>query len=398
MADLLDASGQVVDEVVATWFAGPKSFTGEDVVEISCHGSPVILRHCLDRAVRAGARLADPGEFTMRAFLNRRIDLPQAEAVRDLIESTTLHQARVAVQQTRGALSRRIAPIKAQLVDLISLLEAGIDFAEDDISVAPSSEILRRLDPIHGALTALVQSFSYGRLVQDGFTLAIVGRPNVGKSSLFNRLLEQDRAIVTDIPGTTRDLVSEETEIEGIPVRLVDTAGIRETSETIERIGIERSRQAMAEADLTLVVVDGTAQPQEEDSELAALAQETGRSILVANKSDARQFVPIDGALSVSALTGAGVSELRRSLLAKMAPVGELEIESGFVTNVRHEGFLREAVAMIEKARGAVEMSLAHEFVLLDLYCALRPLDEMTGATTADDILYNIFSSFCIGK
>ena len=258
LADVVDAQKEVIDQVVVSYFAAPRSYTAEDVVEITCHGAPVVLRFCVERAVRAGARIADPGEFTLRAYLNGRIDLPQAEAVRDLIDATTLYQARVAAQQIHGSVSRRIQPIKDQLLELIALLEAGIDFAEDDISVAAPGEILRRLDPINQALQALVKSFRAGRLVFQGFTLAIIGRPNVGKSSLFNRLLEQDRAIVTAVPGTTRDLVSESTSLEGIPVRLVDTAGIRAGQDLVERLGIERSYQAMADADLTLLVLDAS--------------------------------------------------------------------------------------------------------------------------------------------
>ncbi len=226
-----------MDHVIATFFAAPRSYTAEDVVEISCHGSPAVLRYALERACQAGARLAEPGEFTLRAYLNGRIDLPQAEAVRDLIEATTLYQARIAAQQAEGSVSRRLRPVKDQLLELIALLEAGIDFAEDDIDVAPAAEILRRIEPVHAAISALIASFAYGKLVHDGFTLAIVGRPNAGKSSLFNRLLEQDRAIVTEIPGTTRDLVSETAAIEGIPVRFVDTAGIRPSQESGRNAG-----------------------------------------------------------------------------------------------------------------------------------------------------------------
>ena len=275
LAELPDADPQVL----VTCFAAPRSYTAEDVIEISCHGSPVVLRHALKQACIAGARLAEPGEFTLRAYINGRIDLPRAEAIRDLIDATTLYQAQIAAQQAEGSVSRRLKPVKEQLVELIALLEAGIDFAEDDISVAPAEEILRRVAPVASAVAALIQSFAYGKLVHEGFTLAIVGRPNVGKSSLFNRLLEQDRAIVTEIPGTTRDLVSETASLDGIPVKFVDTAGIREGQNLVESLGIERSYQAMADADLTLVVVD-TSQPpapDDRDSDRARARQTSDR-------------------------------------------------------------------------------------------------------------------------
>ncbi len=398
LGELLDDECRLIDEVIVTWFAAPQSYTAEDVIEISCHGAPVVLRHCLDRAVRAGARLADPGEFTLRAFLNGRIDLPQAEAVRDLIDATTLYQARVAAQQTQGSVSRQLAPVKAQLLELIALLEAGIDFAEDDISVAPASEILRRLEPIIGQAGALARSFQYGNLVRSGFSLAIVGRPNAGKSSLFNRLLQQDRAIVTEIPGTTRDLVSEVAEFSGIPVRLVDTAGIRDTAEVIERLGIDRALQAMSDADLTLVVIDGATEASEEDRELIAKARDQGRFLAVANKSDLPGFKAREEQIAVSALTGKGIDHLREAILGMLAPGGILEMQGGFITSVRQEGLLREAVMMLEKARGAAEAGIPHELLMLDLYCALHPIDAITGATTADDIINQIFTTFCIGK
>lgn len=398
LGDLLDGDGETVDEVVVTYFASPRSYTAEDVIEVSCHGAPVILRHCLERASRAGARLADPGEFTLRAYLNGRIDLPQAEAVRDLIDSTTLYQARIAARQTHGSVSRQLVPVKAQLVELIALLEAGIDFAEDDISVAPVEEILRRLDPVIAQTGALAKSFIYGNLVRSGFSLAIVGRPNAGKSSLFNRLLERDRAIVTDIPGTTRDLVSEITEFSGIPVTLADTAGIRESGELVERLGIERSFRAMADADLTIVVVDGSGERSEADNVLIERARREGRYLVAANKADLAGFHCGAGEHPVSALTGHGVADLREAVLRTLAPHGELEMQGGFVTSVRQEGLLRESCGMLEKARAAAVGGLPHELLLLDLYCALQPLDAITGATTADDILNRIFSSFCIGK
>jgi len=403
MAKLAD-----VDEVVAAFFEAPRSYTAEDVVEISCHGSPVVLRLALDRALDAGARLAEPGEFTLRAFLNGRIDLPRAEAVRDLIDATTLYQARVATQQAGGSVSRRIAPLKEQLLELIALLEAGIDFAEDDVSVAPSAELVRRLEPVIGGVRQLAASFQYGGLVRAGLTLAIVGRPNVGKSSLFNCLLEQDRAIVTDIPGTTRDLVSETASIGGIPVKLYDTAGIRAGSELVEALGIERTLQAIADVDLTLVVVDLSQGITAEDRDLIARAP---KSLVAGNKCDLpheatprcdqshdRKGVVAATPLPVSAKTGEGIGALRKAILEAIAPAGAFEQETGFITSVRHERLLAESGEYLEKARRAVEDGIPHEMLLLDLYAALRPIDAITGATTADDILNRIFSTFCIGK
>ena len=385
-----------------TYFAAPRSYTAEDVIEIACHGSPVVLRYALERLCQAGARLAEPGEFTLRAYLNGRIDLPQAEAIRDLIEATTLYQARIAAQQAEGSVSRRLKPVKEQLLELIALLEAGIDFAEDDISVAPTEEILRRLEPIIASVAALAASFAYGKLVHEGFTLAIVGRPNVGKSSLFNRLLEQDRAIVTEIPGTTRDVVSETASLGGIPVKLLDTAGIRLGQDVVESLGIERSYQAMADADLTLVVVDASQSLTSEDETLIQHARENGRALIAANKSDLPRQASAPDVLFVSALTGSGIEELRRAIMETVVgisvPRGQLEQEGGFITSLRHEQLLHESGEALAQARTAASIGIPHEMLLLDLYAALRPIDAITGATTADDILNRIFSTFCIGK
>ncbi len=397
LAELRARDGQPIDQVVATFFPAPRSYTSEDVVEISCHGSPIVLRHAVERSIEAGARLAEPGEFTLRAFLHGRIDLPQAEAIRDLIDATTLYQARIAAQQASGSVSRRIAPLKEQLLELIALLEAGIDFAEDDISVAPLAEIERRLQPLIAGVGRLAASFQYGALVRSGLTLAIVGRPNVGKSSLFNRLLERDRAIVTDIPGTTRDLVSETASIGGIPVTLYDTAGIRQSGDVVESLGIERSYQAMADADVTLVVTDASRPPDAEERTLLERARAQGRSLLAANKCDLGSLFP-PGALPVSALTGEGIEALRQAILEAVAPPGAFEQESGFITSLRHETLLKESAEYLEKALGAAQSAIPHEMLLLDLYGALQPIDAITGATTADDILNRIFSTFCIGK
>lgn len=388
-----------IDEVVVTYFAKPHSYTADDVVEISAHGSPIVLRHIVELALQRGARMAEPGEFTMRAFLNGRIDLTQAEAVRDLIEAQTLYQAKVAAQQLEGALSQRLRPIKQKLVELIAVLEAGIDFAEDDVSVLSAEKILEGIAAVRAPLEDLLRSFGYGKVVREGITLAIVGRPNVGKSSLFNRLVERERAIVTATPGTTRDLVTETVSLEGIPVQLVDTAGIRRALDEAESIGIRKSMEALADADLVLVVRDSSQPPTSEDEQL--LAQVKGRSAIVAeNKCDLSSPRAFAGngneKVRTSALTGEGIAQLRSAIL-KLA-TGSGSSEPGFLTNARHQSLVRESLEALAKAEGAVAQKIPHEMLLLDLYAALRPLDEITGATTTDDILNLIFSRFCIGK
>jgi tRNA modification GTPase len=392
-----------IDEVVVTYFAKPHSYTTDDIVEIAAHGSPVVLRHIVELCIAAGARLAEPGEFTMRAFLNGRIDLTQAEAVRDLIDSQTLYQAKVAAQQLEGALSKRLQPIKQKLVELIAVLEAGIDFAEDDVSILPDYVILERIAAVRQPLEALGDTFAYGKIVHQGLTLAIIGRPNVGKSSLFNRLVERERAIVTATPGTTRDLISETVALGGIPLQLVDTAGIRQALDEAESIGIRKSIEALADADLLLVVFDASQKVTTEDKEL--LRQVQGRpAIVVGNKCDlecSSQWSVTSGqfaSVQVSALTGQGIDELRTEILRHIGGETGAQAESGFLTNVRHQGLVQDSLVALEAASNAVIGRIPHEMLLLDLYNALRPLDAITGATTTDDILSLIFSKFCIGK
>ena len=384
-----------IDEVVVTYFAGPRSYTTDDIIEIAAHGSPVVLRHIVELCVAAGARLAEPGEYTMRAFLNGRIDLTQAEAVRDLIDSQTLYQAKIAAQQLEGALSRRLQPVKQKLIELIAVLEAGIDFAEDDVSVLPDATILERIAAVLEPLQQLAASFAYGKILHQGLTLAIVGRPNVGKSSLFNRLVERERAIVTATPGTTRDLVSETVALGGIPIQLVDTAGIRQALDEAESIGIRKSMEALADADLVLVVLD--ASRPDEDTELLRHAE--GRpAIVVGNKCDLGIAVRYPPLLYASALTGEGITELRAEILRHIGGETGAQAETGFLTNVRHQSLVQESIAALNAASIAVDAEVPHEMLLLDLYSALQPLDAITGATTTDDILNLIFSKFCIGK
>jgi tRNA modification GTPase len=405
LADVLDDSESSdaarIDEAVVTFFQAPNSYTAEDLVEIAAHGSPVVLELLLRRAITLGARLAEPGEFTQRAFLAGRLDLTQAEAVRDLIEAQTLTQARQAAGQMAGALSHRVSPVKQSLLELIALLEAGIDFAEDDIEVTPQAEIARRIANLTPRLAALEASFARGRIVHDGLTLAIVGRPNVGKSSLFNRLVERDRAIVTATPGTTRDLVTERISLQGIPLELVDTAGLRESLEEAEQLGIARSREALADAALVLVVLDATQALNEEERSLLAAVE--GRPALVAvNKSDLTATHPAVSelaglaALSTSALTGEGIAALRERIIE--LATGGAASEPGMLNNLRQHQAVSTAFQALGDAAKANAAGMPHEMILLDLYRALWALDSLTGQTTPDDVLNLIFSTFCIGK
>jgi tRNA modification GTPase len=404
---IVDDAGAVLDEAVVTYFAAPHSYTTEDVVEIAAHGAPVLLDYLVRGAIARGARLAEPGEFTQRAFLAGRLDLTQAEAVNDLISAQTLHQAKVAAAQLGGAIGHALAPIKQALLALIATLEAGVDFAEDDLDLLADAEIQKRIAALEAALAALAGTYRYGRIVREGLTLAIVGAPNAGKSSLFNRLLERDRAIVTALPGTTRDTLAERLALDGIPIELVDTAGLREIAATpeteAERAGIERSRLTIADADLVLHVVDGTtteaagAGLRRED---AALQTELrGRpSILVINKSDLAPDVAagFPTAVAASALTGIGIDDLRQAIRATIAaqPPGD----SALVTNLRQAGAITAASACLGKAKLSAKDNIPHEFLLLDLHEALGHLDELTGATAPESVLNLIFSTFCIGK
>jgi tRNA modification GTPase len=405
LADVLDEAqaGEDacrIDEAVVTFFAAPHSYTTEDLVEIAAHGSPVVLEVLLHRALDLGARLAEPGEFTQRAFLSGRLDLTQAEAVRDLIDAQTLTQARQAASQMGGALSRRVQPVKQGLVELIALLEAGIDFAEDDVDVTPAVEIARRISELMPLLTALEASFARGRIVHDGLTLAIVGRPNAGKSSLFNCLVERERAIVTATPGTTRDTVSERISLDGIPLELIDTAGLREAAEEAEQLGIARSREALADAALVVIVLDATQLLNDEERRLLVAVE--GRPALVAmNKCDLNATDLLTdhagiSVLSTSALTGEGIPELREKILA--LATGGAAAEPGMLTNLRQQQAIAVTIAALVDATNANSTMIPHEMILLDLYRALSSLDSLTGQTTSDDILNLIFSTFCIGK
>jgi tRNA modification GTPase len=410
-AEVLEAAtGAVLDQAVITWFAAPNSYTSEDVVEIAAHGSPVLLDTVLRQCLQAGARLAEPGEFTERAFLSGRLDLTQAEAVQGLIDATTLQQARTAAQQMGGELSRQIAPVKRSLIELIAALEAGVDFAEDDLDLMPDDEIGDRIGAIASPLSKLAESFAYGRILREGFRLAIVGRPNAGKSSLFNQLIGRERSIVTAQAGTTRDTVEERLELGGIPVELVDTAGLRDAAvsgavlDEAESLGVTRSREAIAEADVLLLVVaaDGLEGMvlQEQDGEIVAGA--AGRRLIVAlNKVDLLEAHPpaFPGltVVATSALRGTGVAELRSAILGTLQAVPS-GVESMPVTNLRQQGAITAALNALHAAEAGLIEGMPHEMLLLDLHEGLEALDQLTGTTHTEDILGVIFGSFCIGK
>ena len=379
------------DQIVATFFPAPHSYTGDDVVELSAHGSPVVLRSIVTAAMDRGARLAEPGEFTLRAFLNGRMDLMQAEAVADLIDAVTPLQARAAFDQLEGTLTRAIADLDAALFDLIARLEASVDFPEEGYHFVEPGRLAAAIGALIDGTAALLRTARRGRLVREGLQVAIVGRPNVGKSSLFNALVGASRAIVTDVPGTTRDLVSETMDLDGLRVTLVDTAGLRDTADRVESEGVSRARHAVDVADLALVVIDEDEPPRDLCGP---------KAVVVQNKADLGR--PARG-VRVSATTGAGLDDLRATILRA------LDVEPGrdtpAITNVRHIALVERAHAALVRAhaacgeaRDARGAAMPEEFVLADLQDARAALEEISGRRTTDDMLAHIFAKFCIGK
>lgn len=390
--------GTVGDEVVATYFPGPRSYTGDDVVEISAHGSPVVLRGIVAAAVAAGARDAQPGEFTLRAFINGRIDLPQAEAVADLIDAATPLQARTAFDQLEGTLTRRIAALDGELFDLIARLEASLDFPDEGYHFVDPGTLAQQLSGIRDRVDALLKDARRGRVVREGATVVIAGRPNVGKSSIFNKLLLADRAIVTDRPGTTRDLISEKLDLEGVPVTLVDTAGDRVATDVVEREGVRRGIRARDVADVVLAVVD-LSEPLAPD-DLRLLEATAGASrVVVANKSDRpAMFNPEEmGAVVVSCESGAGLSALREAIIRELTGRESLR-ETPALSNARHIRLLDEVRAHLSAAIDAATSSTPEEFVASDLAAARACFEQVVGTRSDEDVLRHVFERFCIGK
>lgn len=397
-------TGGEIDEAVVTWFKAPHSFTGEDVVEISCHGSPVVLSEVLRLLTPLGADLAQPGEFSLRAFLNQRLDLTQAEAIKDLIHSQTTYQAKLAVRQLRGELSRQLKPIKDGLIELIVHFESSVEFVEDDLDPLNLKLFLARIDDYVEQLSKLASSYRVGKLIRSGIKLALIGRPNVGKSSLFNALLGRDRAIVTHLPGTTRDTLNESFSINGIPIELIDTAGIRETEDLIEKIGVERTRSAISEADFVVAVVESNSTLPSEEKELLT---QFPVNLFVLNKCDLgaemaeaslRFLTDRAQLLRVSALTGEGIEELKQFIYRQFVADGWQSNESAIITNERHYQALEQTLAALQQAKLDLASGFTEEIALANLHHALKTLGVITGETLIADIINQIFSTFCIGK
>ena len=392
-----------LDEALVAVMRAPHSFTGEDVVEFHCHGSPIVLQRLCECLVSRGARLAEPGEFTKRAFLNGRLDLTQAEAVLDTIRAKTSSSLRLAQQQLRGALSDEIDVIKQALAALLAHVEAAIDFTEEDIAFIEPAELAHQLQQAGERVNQLIRSYEEGRILREGVAAAIIGRPNVGKSSLLNVLLGTDRAIVTAVPGTTRDVLEEVLNIRGVPVRLLDTAGIREAHDAVEQAGIARTRLAIDHADLLLIILDGSAPLCADDLELLALSREKN-AVVVVNKTDLplhvseADLIGFKSVVWISVKTDAGMSNLRDAIRRSVLREDFEPHEGATITRVRHRVGLKKAEAALSKAVESVSSKLPGEFVALDVRGAIDALGEITGSVTTDDILDRIFSEFCIGK
>ena len=397
-------SDSIFDRALLTYFPAPNSYTGEDVCEISCHGSPVVLRQVVDLTLALGARLAGPGEFTLRALSNGKLNLSQAEAIRDLINAQTSAAAQQALRQLMGELSARLQGPQQKLIQAIVQLESALEFVEDDLPQLRKQHISTELADVATGLARLASTFEVGHLLRDGIKVTFAGRPNVGKSSLFNRLLASERAIVTEVPGTTRDTLSEHVSLDGVPVMLTDTAGVRTSIDRIESLGVERTRQAMAEADLLVVVIDGSEDLNEED--LSVLSEVgSARHIVALNKSDVSSFDPLERSKSgweattvnVSAVTGFGLEALRAAILE---PFGSVDsTNAGFlITDARHYDLLLRARNEVQSSLDLLQDGASEELVLIGLYNGLRFLGQITGETTSEEILSEIFATFCIGK
>lgn len=397
-------NGDIIDEVIISYMKGPRSFTAEDVIEVNCHGGVTSTNKVLQEIIKAGARLAEPGEFTKRAFLNGRIDLSQAEAVMDIIRAKTDLSMKSAVMQSSGYLSKEINKLREYMLNTLALIEYSVDFTEDDEEVDESVpvKIIDQLSKAKNEMNTLLKNADEGRIIRDGLKLAIVGKPNVGKSSLLNALLKEKRAIVTDIPGTTRDVIEEFINLDGIPVKVIDTAGIRETDDVVEQIGVERSREKMDEADLVIFVLDSSRVLDDEDREI--ISRLDGKKyIVLLNKVDLEpkineeELSGLDNVIKISTKSGFGLEDLKLKI-KDMFFEGEVNTESLIISNSRHKQALYRALENCELAEEKVKQNEFLDLISIYVTAALKALGEITGAELEEDLINKIFSEFCVGK
>ncbi len=403
---IINLNKEIIDEVLVSVMKAPRTYTKEDVVEINCHGGPVPIRRILELTLKSGARLAEPGEFTRRAFLNGRIDLTRAEAVLDIINALTDQGQKAAVEQLRGKLSKKIETLREKLIKLTAFVEAYIDFPEEDVELPSLKDMKKMALKIQKFLRQLIESSQYGMILREGLKTAIIGRPNVGKSSLLNALLEQDKAIVTEAPGTTRDVIEDYLNIQGIPVKIMDTAGIREVKDIAEKEGVKRSLMAMKNADLVLTILDGSEDLHDTDRELIGKCNQKN-TILVINKIDLPQKIRLSEirtekksdrqVVKVSAIKKRGLKELKNKI-AETTLKGKTFDSMDTVTNIRHVHALKKALASVNSFIEGITKKTYPEFLAVELRDALDAIGEIQGITTPEDILNKIFSDFCIGK
>ncbi len=392
----------VVDEVVVSLFVGPKSYTKEHVVEISCHGSNYIIQQIISLLIRKGARAAKPGEFTLRAFLNGAFDLSQAEAVADLIASDSKASHEVAMQQMRGGFSNELKDLREQLIHFASMIELELDFAEEDVEFANRDQLRELIQRINKVLQRLIHSFEVGNVIKNGVPVVIAGKPNVGKSTLLNALLNEERAIVSEIAGTTRDTIEDEININGVVFRFIDTAGIRETADVIEAKGVERSLEKMKQAKLIIYMVDAQEEQAEVLKQLHDLGQQQTPYLFIVNKSELltaeqKEFYLENGALLISAKAKQGMDVLENALLEKVN-LSHINTSETLVTNIRHVEALKQTQNSLDRVLENIHNPVTSDFLAMDIKQALHYLGEITGTVTTDDLLENIFTKFCIGK
>lgn len=394
----INSNNETIDDVLVSVFHKPNSYTGEDSVEISTHGSPLIVEKIISALMRQNVRMAEPGEFTKRAFLNGRIDLAQAEAVIDVINSRTEASLRGARNQLDGLLSKKVDSLRELLINTSSLIELELDFAEEDLEFMSLQQIVKNIDEIIVEITKLLATYSFGKVIRDGVNVALVGKPNVGKSSLLNYLVKESRAIVSEIPGTTRDVIKEEISVDGILFKIFDTAGIRFTEDEIEKEGVIRSRDSVKNADIVVFINDATAGFGDDlYKELSELSKEE-RILTIANKIDLETKIDFETDVKISALTGEGIESLFSKMKEKAIGSKSYSEKTAVVSNIRHFHALEKAKEFLENAKQSIENKMTGEFIAVDLRNAESSLGEIIGKVTTDDILNNIFAKFCIGK